>query len=128
VTRRARQLRLGLEILAAYVRVRWCIARYDLRDAVRQLRTTRRAGTIERADHGARLGHAVIRTLSVLPTDSRCLMRSLVLTRLLARRGIESTLVIGVAAGPEFLAHAWVECRGVPLLPAGDGFARLLAV
>ena len=45
-----------------------------------------------------RLGRAVTRTLPLLPSDSRCLMRSLVLTSVLARRGLPSTVVI--ASGP----------------------------
>lgn len=62
----------------------------------------------------------MVRTLTVLPADSRCLMRSLVLTGLLARRGISSSLIIGVRLEPEFAAHAWVEYGGEPLLPPGD--------
>jgi hypothetical protein len=54
-------------------------------------------------------------------------VRSLVLTRLLAARGIEATLVIGARTDPEFLAHAWVEHHGEPVLSPGDGtFARLV--
>jgi hypothetical protein len=67
-----------------------------------------------------RVGHAVERTLAPLPTDSRCLIRSLVTTRVLARRGIESSLVIGVQPGEQLKAHAWVEQEGEPVLPAGD--------
>lgn len=76
---------------------------------------------------GSRLAYIVSSVLRLLPTDSRCLMRSLVLTRLLARRGLPSALVIGVTASPEFGAHAWVEQDGRPLLPAHDAiFARLV--
>ncbi|MDQ3569707.1 MAG: lasso peptide biosynthesis B2 protein [Actinomycetota bacterium] len=76
---------------------------------------------------GLRLGRAVSRTLRLLPTDSRCLVRSLVLTALLARRGLSSLLVIGVRSDPEFAAHAWVEHAGRPLLPPGEEtFQRLL--
>lgn len=76
---------------------------------------------------GRKLGQAVVRTLSVLPTDSRCLMRSLVLTRMLARRGMDVRFVLAVRSGDEFKAHAWVERGGVPLLAPGDaGFERLL--
>jgi Transglutaminase-like superfamily len=65
--------------------------------------------------------------LELVPGDTRCLARSLVLTRLLARRGIPAKLVIGIRADPEFLAHAWVECEGKPVLSPGDGsFARLV--
>jgi hypothetical protein len=54
-------------------------------------------------------------------------MQSLVLTRLLASRGVDSTLVIGVAVDPEFAAHAWVETEDIPLLPTnGSVYARLV--
>jgi hypothetical protein len=45
----------------------------------------------------------------------------------MARRGLDSTLIIGVGRdGDEFAAHAWVEHRGVPVLPTGGGqFERL---
>jgi hypothetical protein len=82
------------------------------------------ANTLEEA---RRLGWIVARTLALLPGDTRCLARSLVLTRLLARRGIPAKLVIGARAAPDFLAHAWVECDGTPVLSAGDGsFSRLV--
>ena len=46
---------------------------------------------------------------------------------LLATRGIPAKLVIGTRAAPDFLAHAWVECDGQPVLSPGDGsFARLV--
>lgn len=78
---------------------------------------------------GLRLGRAVSRTLRLLPTDSRCLVRSLVLTGLLARRGLSSTLVIGVRPEPEFAAHAWVEHAGEPLLQTGEGrYGRLAEI
>jgi hypothetical protein len=53
-------------------------------------------------------------------------MRALVLTALLARRGIDSSLVIAVQTEP-FGGHAWVERQGVPLLPAaGPPFLRIV--
>jgi hypothetical protein len=73
--------------------------------------------TLDDQVSGIRLGRAVSKALSPLPFDSRCLVQSLVLTRMLARRGITAQLVIGVEPGPEFSAHAWVEADGVPLLP-----------
>ena len=76
---------------------------------------------------GARLGSVVGRVLGPLPVESRCLMRSLVLTQLLARRDIPSRLVIGVRPGAAFGAHAWVELDGTPVLPpGGDEFSRLV--
>jgi hypothetical protein len=74
-----------------------------------------------------RLGQAVQRTLRLAPGDTRCLTRSLVLTQLLARRGIPAKLVIGARAKPSFLAHAWVEQAGQPVLPVGDeSYGRLV--
>ena len=74
----------------------------------------------------AHLAGAVERVLSVLPTDSPCLVNSCVLLALLERRGIASSLVIGVRAGTDFAAHAWIECEGEPQLPTGGGeYARL---
>ena len=67
--------------------------------------------------------------LTIVPTDARCLARSLTLTRLLARRGLPGTVVIGVRNEPEFAAHAWVELEGAPLLPDGGAeFTRLTEV
>ena len=78
-------------------------------------------------EEARRLGWVVARTLRLLPGDTRCLTRSLVLTRLLARRGIPAQLVIGACPAPQFQAHAWVECEGEPVLSRGDGsFSRLV--
>jgi hypothetical protein len=124
-----RKLLLGGEILAAYARVRWLASRRNLPRTLQVLRgesPPQSSGIVEQVV-GLRLGHAVGRTLGTLPADSRCLMRSLVLVRMLAGRGIESTLVIGVRPGPEFEAHAWVESNGMALLPDGASrYQRLL--
>ncbi len=66
------------------------------------------------------LGITVTNTLSRLPFRSTCLVRALVLLRLLSKRGISGRLVIGVdGEAAAFAAHAWVEHRGIPLLPDG---------
>jgi hypothetical protein len=127
------KLVLGAEIVATYVRVRWLLKRLDLPATVRALRsvssvqrTRGRAGSDDEVV-GVRLGGAVVRVLGLLPSDSRCLVSSLVLTRLLARRGISVAVVIGVAAEPTFAAHAWVERGDVPLLPPREpNFSRLV--
>jgi len=73
-----------------------------------------------------RLAWAVERVLARLPTDSRCLYRTLVLAGLLARRGIPVRVVIGVCTQPHFTAHSWIERDGEALLPTGGpGFRRL---
>lgn len=118
---------IACEILVAYARVRWLLWRGDLVSTLERLREPARLDTGNTSPSAKRLGSAVGRTLRLLPTDSRCLMRSLVLSSLLARRQLDSTLVIGVKPGPTFAAHAWVEQDGEPLLPPGaDGFQRLV--
>ncbi len=121
--------RLATEILAAYVLARRELRRASIGAAVERLRASATArvsaeGTLAEARH---LGRAVARTLALVPGDTRCLVRSLVLTQLLSRRGIPSTLVIGARTGPDFLAHAWIEHDGEPVLSPGDGsFGRLV--
>lgn len=121
------RVRLAAEILVTYARVRWLMARLELPETVARLR----AGTV--AARGPvnpwHVAGATARVMALLPTDSRCLMRSLVLLRLLAVRGEASTLVIGVRTDPDFAAHAWVEWEGAGLLPTGGGeYQRLTEV
>ena len=53
---------------------------------------------------------------------------SLVLLDLLSRRGIASTVVLGVEVGSSFSAHAWVESGGRALLEPLDETARLVSL
>jgi hypothetical protein len=114
-----RKLALACEIAASYARARVNLRRGGIRGALAALRAVppSAGGAGDPVQTGRRLGRAVARTLAVLPADSRCLMRSLVLTELLARRGIDSRLVIAVRPGEQFAAHAWIEHDGTPLLP-----------
>jgi hypothetical protein len=111
--------RLVSEILATYVQARVVLKRHGLPGALERLRQAPATCDLSPVTSGRRLGRVVTRTLSPLPADTRCLMRSLVLTRVLARRGIESRLVIGVHPGERFAAHAWLEHDGAALLPTG---------
>lgn len=127
------KLLLIREILAAYVRVRLWLRRADFRSVLVEARSTEPVYSFDAADRdatvaAARLGRAVALTLTFLPTDTRCLTRSLVLTTLLARRGISSSLVIGVRTEPRFAAHAWVERDGYPLLATTTDYERLLEI
>ena len=54
-------------------------------------------------------------------------MQSLVLTVLLVRRGIRTSLLLGVKGDGGFEAHAWVEYSGRPLLPDLHESYELLA-
>jgi hypothetical protein len=56
-----------------------------------------------------------------------CLVRSLTLQRLLARRGVGTELRLGVSKEQESLAaHAWVELDGEPISERGPVEARYL--
>jgi len=123
--------RLGAEILATYARVRWLLHSRDPKDAVADLRkyARRHEARPEPGQEllvGWRLAHAVNVTLSPLPLDVRCLVRSLTLLTLMERRDLHPKLVIGVRPRP-FAAHAWVELHGHPLLPGADSEHERLA-
>src|SRR3954451_11894133 len=121
----AQRALLAAEILRAYVRVRRLLRNRTLPQALAELRGEAVGGGAVGA--ARRLGDAVRRTLRAIPADTRCLTQSLVLTALLARRGIDSQLVISVDASGTFSAHAWVECGGRAVLPTGGfGGGRLV--
>jgi hypothetical protein len=117
------KLLLASEILVAYTRAQWWLRRRGVEEALVALREGDlpiRPPDGDQLLAGIKLGRIVAKTLRIVPTDTRCLVRSLVLVCLLARRGIASRLVIGVLPEqPRFAAHAWVEYEGYPLLPAG---------
>ena len=125
----AGKLALSAEILVVYAKACWALRRRSLPDvasAIRLAADSAHGWDEDPSGTGVRLGAAVTRLLGVLPRDPRCLRKSLVLTELLARRGIAATLVIGVRADP-FAAHAWVEQEGRPLLPPATApFERLV--
>jgi hypothetical protein len=120
------RLRLALifEILSVYAVTFIRMRRQDVRAIATRGRACRDSAleAIPTSDEDAclarRLGWAVTRTLGVLPTDSRCLVQSLVLQQLLVARAIPSRIVIGARAEGPFMAHAWVECNSVAVLPS----------
>ena len=124
------KLALAFEILAMYARSRWALRGDDLPRAVRQLREDQlQPGEPLSVVECLRVSHAVCRLLDPLPLDARCLVRSVVLSALLARRSTPTSLVIGVRPGEVFAAHAWVERDGAPLLPTGEPeYQRLAAL
>ena len=131
--RPSQRLALGTEIVRAYLAVRRLSSRRKLPEVVIALRQAPAVGGLplpEPRVDGIRLGRAVMRALVLTPGGTKCLMRSLVLLRLLARRGaLGSELIIAVQPGPAVLdAHAWVELDGQALLPPGDGHERLLVL
>ena len=123
------KLRLRAEIAWTTLRVRRLLRRNDLSAALDRCRNV--AAPSEPApsrDEVVRVARAVRRTLGALPGDSRGLTASLVLIAVLARRGLDASLVVGRPRNG-FGAHAWVEVRGLPALPAAkDKFAQLVAL
>jgi Transglutaminase-like superfamily len=117
----AGKLRLGVEVLVLYARTRLAMSRHDLPTVAARLRARRSPVRPVSKAARLRLEAVVMRVLAHLPTDSPCLVHSFVLLALLERRGARPKLVIGVTAGPEFEAHAWVECDDEELLPTGSG-------
>jgi hypothetical protein len=114
------RVRLAWEICLTYARVRRLLARRGIAEVVAELRGGGDDDGLdeEQARHlSDRLHRPVRRTLGSLPVDSRCLMRSLVLLRMLARRGVPCRLSIGAQSGERFAAHAWLEHRGRPIMP-----------
>jgi hypothetical protein len=109
---------LVAEILVTYARVRWLMAADDIVTVVDTLRDDEpdSIGGEDAYRLGVRLARPVVRTLRPLPVDSRCLMRSLVLLRMMARREVRCQLVIGTTTAGAFGAHAWIEHNGRPLL------------
>lgn len=76
----------------------------------------------------ALLSRAVTRGLRIGPWHPRCLLRSLVLYRLLRAQGDAAELVIGLPHRPTTKdAHAWVELVGRDIGPApgGRGYQEL---
>jgi Transglutaminase-like superfamily len=127
--------RLATEIVRAYLLVRRTLREAPIESVLVTLRksssdasaTTAASDTKGTLAEARRLGRAVSRLLRLLPGDTRCLVRSLVLIHMLTRRGVDVELVIGARSAPDFLAHAWVEYEGEPVLPPGDGsFGRLI--
>lgn len=71
--------------------------------------------------HSQALGEAANIAARHSPFPVTCLSRSLVLLWLLRRHALAGELRIGVRLnGEHLLAHAWVECEGVPVNDRAD--------
>jgi hypothetical protein len=106
-----------------YGRVRWLMARKGLPATLEALRRQTAEAAPDPGDE--ELTWEVGHRLGWVAGDSRCLMRSLVLTAMMARRGIQTKLIIGAKTDGGFAAHAWVESKGLPILSEESGYARL---
>jgi hypothetical protein len=80
------------------------------------LRTRRRTTPDEPdAETVIRVVDAIRSTCVLYFKKNHCLQRAFAATRLLRRRGIDATLMIGSQPAP-VRSHAWVEVHGVPVI------------
>jgi len=86
-------------------------------------------GRLDGGHHDAELtdacATAVAAAAAFYPRRAICLEQSLVLYRLLRRRGQPARLRVGVRPMP-FAAHAWVECAGAPVNERPDRLEQLV--
>ena len=107
--------RFVAEVFRTYTWVRWLLLRYGLQGALKTIRRGR-DGQLpddlgEAAMASAAVGYSrfVAQVLRRLPTDRGRVIESLVLTAVLARRGLHSRLALGVGIEPSLTPLAWVE-------------------
>ena len=68
----------------------------------------------------SRAARLVDRLSGFYPAKATCLKKSLILFRILRKRGLPAKLRIGVRkVDGQFNAHAWIECQGRVLLGGG---------
>jgi hypothetical protein len=102
---------LAVRIWAAYLLIRRNVRRVELPLLIERLSRISRPA---RSRHPARrLSRAVDRSLRIGSRRPTCLVKSLVLFRLLREQGDHAELVIGLPESPTSKdAHAWVELDG----------------
>lgn len=105
------RVRLRSRILVTFARVQVLLRMRPLPALVEALRAS--AARRPPGHKPARLGRAVAAALRLGPYQPRCLVKSLVLYRLLLEEGHDAALVIGIPENAESTdAHAWVEIGG----------------
>lgn len=78
--------------------------------------------TVENYRQAVRIAREVVRIADKTPWESKCLVRALTTQKLVHRKGIETTLYLGVGKDDngKMIAHAWIRC-GEIFLTGGDG-------
>lgn len=78
--------------------------------------------TVANYRQAVRIAKEVVRIADKTPWESKCLVRALTTQRLVHRKGIETTLYLGVGKDDngKMIAHAWIRC-GEIYLTGGDG-------
>ena len=96
--------------------LRWLPPKKLIAHLGRSRPTGARRRTAIDADRAARIVDVVS---AFDPIRSTCLKSSLILFRILRKRGVPATLRIGVRRDEKFTAHAWIEFEGRVLLGGG---------
>lgn len=111
--RKVRWAHLVLTSAAYSIWFRWARRRIPFTELVGPyLDETSEIGRKRRFPQAGTLSRAVNLATSVWPLRTTCLIRSLVLAKLLRRYGHQAVVVLGVidkASRQDWLAHAWVE-------------------
>lgn len=78
--------------------------------------------TVQNYRQAVRIAREVIRISDKTPWESKCLVRALTTQDLVHRKGIETTLYLGVGKDEngKMIAHAWIRC-GEIYLTGGNG-------
>lgn len=105
------------QLLLAERRYRRALRRLGLAAVLRVLQSERGTLVGDASDTAIRAAHCHLglrRAFRQGYTASDCLLRSIALSSVLRRRGVEAELCIGVVDLP-FTSHAWVEACGIAL-------------
>jgi hypothetical protein len=111
-------VRAWAELPAVWVWLRFLPPRRLLRTSGGSPGTT--PGSCCDAADGRRAARLVNAAARYSPFPATCLTRSIVLARLLRRRGAAAEIRIGVLRDGSSLAHAWVEVDGEPVNDTAD--------
>lgn len=111
----ADKISLGLQVWVLAVIAWWRMKRVPLPDLVVSWSSEAAVSDTRRPQDLSRI---VDRVLTVGGWQPRCIVRAMVLYRLVAQRGYEPALVIGLPKEPRSKdTHAWVELAGRDLGP-----------
>lgn len=117
-------LRPSLQLEAAYITLstRWRLRNHALRDVLSSMQDYRDRHVIRVAStEGSSARQDMAETAAIfqrarryVPVDTSCLLDSVAMVRFLARKGLSTRLVFGVACDP-FSAHCWVQAGDLVL-------------
>ena len=112
---------VAAEATLAAIPLEIALRRERLDTLVARLAKSNRSDPLERCELDIDRAARVVEALAPFyPLRATCLKKSLVLFRILRRRGVPVEFRLGVRkVQDDFTAHAWLECRGRVLLGAG---------